>query len=81
MQSLHLRVKTMLPKCHADLFIHSGNFYSAPSSPRLLRGAPDCSTDTVTELHAEAHRQLKAKDLPKVLTRRLELESNPRLSG
>src|SRR6218665_1903620 len=28
-------------------FIHSGHFYSAPSSPLLLRGAPDYSTDTV----------------------------------
>src|SRR6218665_1770406 len=46
-------------------FIHSGYFYSAPSSPLLLRGAPDYSTDTVSEFHAEAHRQLQVKDLPK----------------
>ena len=39
-------------------FIHSGHFYSAPSSPLILRGAPDHSTDTVLEFHAEAHRQL-----------------------
>ena len=39
-------------------FIHSGHFYTAPSSPLLLRGAPDYSTDTVSEFHAEAHRQL-----------------------
>jgi len=38
--------------------IHSGHFFSAPSSPLLLRGAPDYSTDTVSEFHAEAHRQL-----------------------
>src|SRR6218665_3791819 len=39
-------------------FIHSfGHFYSAPSSPLLPRGAPDYSTDTVSEFHAEAHRQ------------------------
>src|SRR6218665_2003019 len=37
------------------LFIHSGHFYSAPSSPLLLRGAPDYSTDTVSEFHAETH--------------------------
>ena len=49
-------------------FIHSGHFYSAPSSPLLLRGAPDYSTDTVSEFHAEAHRQLQVKDLPKVPT-------------
>jgi len=35
-------------------FIHSGHFYSAPLSPLLLRGAPDYSTDTVSEFHAEA---------------------------
>src|SRR6218665_4000421 len=39
-------------------FIHSGHFYSAPSSPLPLRGAPDYSTDTVSEFHAEAHKQL-----------------------
>src|SRR6218665_1411157 len=46
--------------------IHSGHFYSAPSSPLLLGGAPDYNTDTVSEFHAEAHRQLQVKDLPKV---------------
>src|SRR6218665_1557261 len=49
-------------------FIHSGHFYSAPSSPLPLRGAPDYSTNTVSEFHAEAHRQLQVKDLPKVPT-------------
>src|SRR6218665_904063 len=62
-------------------FIHSGLFCSAPSSPLPLRGAPDYSTDTVSEFHAEAHRQLQVKDLPKVPTWRLERESNPRPSG
>src|SRR6218665_2981099 len=48
-----------------SFIIHSfGHFYSAPSSPLLLRGAPDYSTDTVSEFHAEAHRQLQVKDLP-----------------
>src|SRR6218665_1103757 len=28
-------------------FIHSGHFYSASSSPLLLRGAPGYSTDTI----------------------------------
>src|SRR6218665_1033617 len=28
----------------------------------LLRGAPDYSTDTVSEFHAEAQRQLQVKD-------------------
>ena|SRR6218665_1243793 len=36
-----------------SLFIHSDHFYSASSSPLLLRGAPD-STDTVPEFHTEA---------------------------
>jgi len=41
------------------LVIHSfSHFYSAPSSPLLLRGTPEYSTDTVSESHAEAHRQL-----------------------
>ena len=62
-------------------FIHSGHFYSTSSSPLLLRGALDYSTDTVSEFHAEAHRQLQVKDLPKVPTWQLERESNPRLSG
>ena len=62
-------------------FIHSGHFYSARSSPLLLRGAHDYSTDTVLEFHAEAHRQLQVKDLPKVPTWRLKRESNPRPSG
>src|SRR6218665_1764163 len=39
------------------------------------------STDTVSEFHAEAHRQLQVKDLPKVPTWRLEREWNPRPSG
>src|SRR6218665_164078 len=50
-------------------FIHFGHFYSAPSSPSSLSGAPDYSTDTVSEFHAEAHRQLQVKDLPKVAAR------------
>jgi len=33
-----------------SLFIHSGYFYGASSSPLLLRGAPDYSIDTVSEL-------------------------------
>ena len=35
---------------HFHLFIHSGYFYSASSSPLLLRGAPDYSIDSVLEL-------------------------------
>jgi len=38
---------TKYPKClrkHKHSFIHSGHFYSASSSPLLLRGVPDYST-------------------------------------
>ena len=51
-----------------QIFIHFRHFYSVPSSPLPLRGAPDYNTDTVSEFHAEAHRQLQVKDLPKVPT-------------
>src|ERR687898_717999 len=39
--------------------------YSAPSR-FLLRGAPEDSADTGSEFHAEAHEQLRVKDLLKV---------------
>jgi len=35
-------------------FIRSCHLYSAPSSPLLLRGDPDYSTNTVSESHAQA---------------------------
>ena|SRR6218665_718577 len=62
-------------------FIHSGHFYSTSSSPLLLRGAPNYSPDTVSEFHAEAHRQLLVKDLPQRSIWRLEQESNPQPSS
>ena len=61
---MHIYIYTYM---YVYSFIHSVHFYSASSSPLLLRGAPDYSTDTVSEFHAEAHRQL-VKDLPKVPT-------------
>src|SRR5688572_33474191 len=60
-------------------FIHFRYLYSAPSR-FLLRGAPDYSADAESELHAEAHEQLRVKDLPRVPTRRLEVDSNPQSS-
>src|SRR6218665_233254 len=57
-----------LTKFDKDSFIHSDHFYSAPSTPLPLRGAPDYSTDTVLEFNAKAHRQLQVKDLPTVPT-------------
>src|SRR6218665_2286091 len=44
-------------------FIHSGHFYSASSSPLLLRGAHDYSTDTVSGFHAEAPQATVSKGL------------------
>ena len=35
-------------------FINSGHFYSTPSSPLLLRGTPNYSTDTVSRRSAQA---------------------------
>src|SRR5688572_16549990 len=54
--------------------------YSAHSR-FLLRGAPDYSADTESEFHAEAHEQLQVKDLPRVPTRRHEVDSNPQPCG
>src|SRR6218665_2070017 len=50
-------------------FIHFGYFYSASSSPLLLRVSPDTA------------RILRVKDLPKVPTWRPERDSNPRPFG
>src|SRR6218665_1636857 len=44
-------------------FINSGYFYSAFSSPLLLRGAHDTCTDTVPEFHAEAPQAPVSKGL------------------
>src|SRR5688572_3305793 len=61
-------------------FIHFRYLYSAPSR-FLLRGASEYSADTESEFHAEAHEQLRVKDLPMVPTRWLEVDSNPQPSG
>src|SRR6218665_165277 len=65
LESLLLCIFAHLKRFRHCSFIHSGHFYSAHSSPLLLRGAPDYSTDTVSEFHAETHRQLQVKDLSK----------------
>src|SRR6218665_3449723 len=46
--------------------IHSGNFYSASSSPLLLRGAPDTSRILCRSFTPKRYMQLRVKDLPKV---------------
>ena len=58
-------------------WMNSGYFYSASSSPLLLRGAPDNSINTVSEVNTlKRYRQLWVKDLPKVPTWQLELNLN-----
>src|SRR6218665_2313522 len=56
-------------------FIHSGHFYSASSSPLLLRNAPDTARILCRSFMPKCHRKLCVKDLPKVPTWRLERES------
>ena len=62
-------------------FIYSDHFYSASSSPLLLRSAPHTARILCLSFTPKRHRQLWVKDLPKVPTWRLERESNPRPSG
>src|SRR5688572_16116110 len=62
------------------MYVCMSTCYSAPSR-FLLRGASDYSADTQSEFHAEAHEQLRVKNLPRVPTRRLEVDLNPQLSG
>src|SRR6218665_1192879 len=62
-------------------FIHSSYFYSASSSPMLLRVAPDTARILYRSFTRKRHRQLRVKDFPKVPTWRLERDSNPRPSG
>src|SRR6218665_1007570 len=60
-----------MPKT-STFFIHSCCFYSVPSSPLLLKGAPDTarilcaprhSTDTVSEFHVETSQATVRKGL------------------
>src|SRR6218665_2325020 len=60
---------------------NNSNFYSAYSSPLLLRSAPATARILCRNLTPKCHRQLRVKDLPKVNTWRLERDSNPRPSG
>src|SRR5688572_17831601 len=62
------------------MYVCMSTCYSALSR-FLLRGTPDYSADTESEFHVEAHEQLRVKDLPRVPTRRLEVDSNPQPSG
>src|SRR6218665_2725702 len=60
------------------VFIH---FYSASHSLILSEALPTTAIDTVGVYMPKRYRQLQVKDLPKVLTWRLERDSNPRPSG
>ena len=63
--------------------IHWGYFYSAYSSPLLLRGAPTTACILCEIFTPKCHRQLRVKNLPipKVLLWRLEWDSNLRPFG
>src|SRR6218665_318238 len=52
-------------------FMHSGYFYSASSSPLLLRSAPNAAWIRCRSFTLKRHRQQQVKDLPKVPTWRL----------
>ena len=62
-------------------FIHSGYFYSASSSPLLLRSAPDTAQILCLSFTPKCHRQLLVKDLPNFPTWWPERDSNPRYFG
>src|SRR5688572_29627277 len=62
------------------IVLYLNTCYSAPSR-FLFRGAPDYCADAESEFHAEAHEQLRVKDLPRVPTLRLEVDSNPQPSS
>src|SRR5688572_21452902 len=68
-----------MPLLYFYVFIHFRYLYSALSR-FLLRAPPDYSAHTESEFHAEAHEQLRVKDLPRVPTRRLQVDSNPQPS-
>src|SRR6218665_3010467 len=62
-------------------FIHSDHFYSASSSPLLLRSAPDTAQILCQSFTLKRHRQLRVKNLPKVLIWLLEQDSSQRPFG
>ena len=64
------------------ILIHSDHFYSASSSPLLLRSAPDTARILCRSFASKRHRQLQVKDLPKVHTRpsTLNQTATPRLT-
>src|SRR6218665_1421126 len=63
-----MKNQSSLPCPDLCSFIHSGCFYSASSSPLLLRGASDTARILCRSFTPKRHRQLRVKDLPKVPT-------------
>src|SRR6218665_751611 len=82
-QSIRHSITVLSSEFHSFIhsLIHSGYFYSASSSPLLLRGALDTVRVLFRSFTPKRHRKLRVKDLPKVHTWRLERGSNPRPSG
>src|SRR6218665_665315 len=69
---------------HTDMnnsFTHSDHFYSAYSSPLLLRGTPDTARILCQSFTPKRHRQLRVKDLPMVPTTWPERDLTPRPFG
>ena len=76
-RSLHLHHR-LTHIFYSFSFIHSGYFYSASSSSLLLRGAPDYSIDTVSELTRRCDTGNYESQVPKW---QLEWDSSPLPSG
>src|SRR6218665_2502253 len=87
-QSLFVRCHCSVEHCQLKLhwcdscihsFIHSGCFYSASSSPLLLRSDPDTAVAQILcrSFTPKRSRQFRVKDLPMVPMWRLERNSNP----
>jgi len=51
---------------HYYSFIHSVYFYSAPSSPLLIRSTPDTSRILCGSFTPKRHRQLWVKNFPNI---------------
>src|SRR6218665_602497 len=64
----YIYIAFCLSRCLIYSFIHSGYFYSATSSPPLLRSASDTARILCRSFTLKRHRQLRVKDLSKVPT-------------
>src|SRR6218665_1210870 len=74
--------RLIVPKSQIPIRANSFRpFYSASSSPSLLRSTSDTARILCRSFTPKSHRQLRVKDLPKVPTWQLDRDSNPRPSG